>query len=111
MKTRRCARPRRRDRILWNAQRVRLAAVAAGAIEPRYPHEFLYVWTLRLNGRANPAAFVLPGLLFEAARAELGIAANRCVETPPPNPAIMAGEQPEARPCPPTPPRPPDSPC
>ena len=111
MKTRRCAHPRRRDRVLWGIQRVRLAAIAAGTIEPRYPHESLYLWTLRLNGRANPAAFVLPGLLFAAAHAEFELAADRCVETPPPNPAIMDDEQPEARPCPPTSPRPPDSPC
>lgn len=111
MKPRRCARPRRRDRVLWGVQRLRLAAIAARTLEPHFPHEHLYLWTLRLSGRANPAAFVLPGLLFEAARAEFGIAADRCVETPPPNPAIMAARATKARPCPPTPPRPPDSPC
>jgi len=66
MKPRRSARWRRRARLLWSIQRFRLARIAAGLAPPLYSHEHLYMAALRAHGRANPAEFVLPGLLFLA---------------------------------------------
>ena len=71
MKPRRPGRRRRLCRYLWASQRLRLIAVARGEAEPAYRHEHLYLATLRLRGRANPAEFILPGPLIHAEAADL----------------------------------------
>ena len=35
-------------------------------IEPLYPHEHYFLWTVRAGRRARYADFILPGLLFAA---------------------------------------------
>ena len=66
MKPRRPGRWRHRSRFLWGIQRARLAAIARGEMAPRFRHEHLYRLTLDIHGRANPADFILPGLMFHA---------------------------------------------
>ena len=74
MKPRRPARWRHRSRFLWQVQRARLAAIARGELAPRHRHEHLYLLTLRLRGRANPADFILPGLMLHAELTAAGAA-------------------------------------
>ena len=71
MKSRRPGRRRRLCRYLWLGQRLRLNAISHGDIEPVFRHEHLYLATLRLRGRANPAEFLLPGPLIHAEAADL----------------------------------------
>ncbi len=66
MKPRRPGKRRRFCRYLWLAQRLRLLGVSRGEIPPTFRHEHLYLATLRLRGRANPAEFMLPGPLIHA---------------------------------------------
>lgn len=66
MRTRRSARLRRRDALYRAIQRARLDQIADGSLEPRFPREFYFLWTLRARGRADYADFILPSLLFIA---------------------------------------------
>lgn len=66
MTARRPARLRRRDAVYRAIQRARLDQIADGALEPRFPREFYFLWTLRSRGRADYADFILPSLLFIA---------------------------------------------
>ena len=66
MTARRSARLRRRDALYRAIQRARLDQIADGALEPRFPREFYFLWTLRSQGRADYADFILPSLLFIA---------------------------------------------
>ena len=47
-------------------QRVRLDMIARGQIEPFCDRERFFLFTLRDRGRAVPANYILPGLLFLA---------------------------------------------
>lgn len=66
MKPRRPSRPRRKAAQLWRIQRLRLDQIARREIAPRTDRERWFLWTLEARGRANPADFILPGLLFMA---------------------------------------------
>ncbi|MBU1384442.1 MAG: hypothetical protein KKG14_09515 [Alphaproteobacteria bacterium] len=66
MKTRRPNRRRRKDRQMWAVQHHRLMQIAEGRMEPHFEREHLFLWTLRSRHIADPAAFILPGLLFMA---------------------------------------------
>lgn len=66
MPARRPARLRRRDAVYRAIQRARLEKIADGSLEPRFPREFYFLWTLREHGRATYADFILPSLLFLA---------------------------------------------
>jgi len=66
MTARRSARLRRRDALYRAIQCARLDQIADGALEPRFPREFYFLWTLRSQGRADYADFILPSLLFIA---------------------------------------------
>ena len=66
MTARRPARLRRRDAFYRAIQQARLEKIADGSLEPRFPREFYFLWTLRSQGRADYADFILPSLLFLA---------------------------------------------
>ncbi|MBX9461163.1 MAG: hypothetical protein KL785_08830 [Brevundimonas sp.] len=66
MTPRRPARLRRRDAFYRAIQRARLEQIADGTLEPRFAREFYFLWTLRAQGRADYADFILPSLLFLA---------------------------------------------
>lgn len=66
MRPRRPARVRRREAFYRAVQRIRLDRIAAGTLEPRFPREHYFLWTLNARGRADYADFIIPGLLFAA---------------------------------------------
>ncbi|CAN7301553.1 hypothetical protein [Brevundimonas sp. LjRoot202] len=66
MKTRRPNRLRRKDHQMWAVQRHRLMQIAEGRMEPHFEREHLFLWTLQARRIADPADFILPGLLFMA---------------------------------------------
>ena len=68
MKPRRPGRGRRKDRLMWTAQLIRLQEIAAGRMQPHFEREHLFLWTLEARGKANLHDFIVPGLLFMAER-------------------------------------------
>jgi len=64
MKPRRPRRARSKAAQLWAIQRHRLDRIARDEIAPVFPREHFFRWMLQARGRANPADFILPGLLF-----------------------------------------------
>lgn len=66
MNARRPARARRRAALYYRIQQIRLARIAAGDLEPLYPREHYFLWTLQARGRARQVDFIVPGLLFMA---------------------------------------------
>lgn len=57
---------RRKSRQMWAIQHHRLMQIAERRIEPHFEREHLFLWTLQSRRIANPADFILPGLLFMA---------------------------------------------
>ena len=64
MKPRRPRRTRRKAAQLWAIQRHRLDRIARDEIAPVFQREQFFRWMLKARGRANPADFILPGILF-----------------------------------------------
>jgi hypothetical protein len=66
MKPRRPARVRRREAFYRAVQSIRLDRIADGTLEPRFPREHYFLWTLNARGVAHYADFIVPGVLFAA---------------------------------------------
>lgn len=84
MRTRRPARARRKAALYHRVQQIRLGRIARGEIEPLYPREHYFLWTLQARGRAREVDFIVPGLLF-LAEVEL----QRQDDAPAPAPAAL----------------------
>ena len=85
MKLRRPARARHKDDLYRAIQHSRLEQIAGGKMEPLYPREHYFLWTLKARGRADYSDFVIPGLLF-LAETEL----HKLESEPQPEPAATA---------------------
>jgi hypothetical protein len=66
MNARRPAHARRKDALYRRVQRIRLDQIADGSMQPRYPREQYFLWTLQARGRVRYDDFIVSGLLFLA---------------------------------------------
>ena len=66
MNTRRPARVRRQAALYRCIQQIRLRQIAHGEMQPLYPREHYFLWTLQAGHRAREVDFLVPGLLFLA---------------------------------------------